>query len=248
MVSYANILLVEYQVLSEFLHDYSLATDCFKPGVSPLVLTDHFFSIWLSFEVLLATTRHARSDLEICFMDSTTAFFGTYDWLVGFHRKQCIIRDPESLANHTVNSVSESLHLVRITKRIGLDEHEIAALMQLLFAHYEKELFRDSKAHQSFVDRSLKELHAHYKSTYFEYHDRLAVLMSIMGEFHTNLTRSDEYITLVELYSTASLDNFDLFDQFIRYSNSINGIWRFGPAKAALALGNVHALRRSVTL
>lgn len=63
-----------------------------------LVLTDHFFSIWLSLEVLLATARHARSDLEICFMDATTAFFGTYEWLVGFHRRQCIIRDPESLA------------------------------------------------------------------------------------------------------------------------------------------------------
>lgn len=36
-----------------------------------------------------------------------------------------------------------------------------------------------------------------------------------------------------------SVDNFEHFDQYIRYTNSINGIWRF-PAKAALALGVLH--------
>lgn len=42
----------------------------------------------------------------------------------------------------------------------------------------------DDSNRREFVNRTLSDLHAHYKSTYFHYEERLADLMSILGGLH----------------------------------------------------------------
>lgn len=50
----------------------------------------------------------------------------------------------------------------------------------------EKDLFADENRLKEFVDKLLKELHEHYKSTYWNYAERLATLMMVIGEFHVS--------------------------------------------------------------
>lgn len=59
----------------------------------------------------------------------------------------------------------------------------------------EKDLFADANRLKAFVDMLLKELHEHYKSTYWNYAERLATLMIVVGEFHVSMRRVSERIT-----------------------------------------------------
>lgn len=48
----------------------------------------------------------------------------------------------------------------------------------------EKELFVDASLVKSLVNKVLRELHEHYKNTYWSFAERFATLTTLLGEFH----------------------------------------------------------------
>ncbi|KAH7715231.1 early growth response protein 1-like protein [Aphelenchoides avenae] len=181
---YRAVPLAEYRVLEVFWNDCLPKAGCFGPGVSPAVMTDHFYAIWFLLELLLATVRHGRLETELCYMDHATTVRSNSDWLTEFHRQDEHIKDPNGLAVHTSKTCAQALQLARRIKKASFDDHEVTAILLLLIAYYEKDVFADEQRYNWFVKQVLRELHDHYASTYWSYAERLATLTDILGEFH----------------------------------------------------------------
>lgn len=47
-------------------------------------------------------------------------------------------------------------------------------------------MFADDASRKKFVNQVLRELHDHYTSTYHSYHERLGVIVVIVGEFRVS--------------------------------------------------------------
>ncbi|KAH7707477.1 hypothetical protein AAVH_25298 [Aphelenchoides avenae] len=218
--TYEEIFMAEYQVLAGFWTDYAEHFGCFKPAVSSQALTPHFFVIWYVLENLLATAAHGRFDTHWVYFDRATVFRVGYDHAVDFYRALSFLKNPEILAELTLEDCDRALHLARMIRRAALDDYENVALLQLLIAYYEKDMFVNAASHRSFISRTLRELHEHYQSTYSNYAERLGTLTMIMGEFNRLIITNDELVTSIALYSI---------------DDRVKG-------------GNAHDLRRSVKL
>ncbi|KAH7714917.1 hypothetical protein AAVH_17719 [Aphelenchoides avenae] len=62
-------------------------------------------------------------------------------------------------------------------------------------------MFVDDAAAKKFVNEVLRELHDHYKSTYRSYHERLGVVVSIVGEFHRVICLHEQFLAELSLYT-----------------------------------------------
>ncbi|KAH7717561.1 hypothetical protein AAVH_15043, partial [Aphelenchoides avenae] len=74
---------VEYRALTQYWTDFLRCFPHFKEGVSPIVLTKHFLTIWLKLEQILATVAHGSVDKETCMSDYETTHPVTYDYFYG---------------------------------------------------------------------------------------------------------------------------------------------------------------------
>ncbi|KAH7710929.1 hypothetical protein AAVH_21763, partial [Aphelenchoides avenae] len=182
--TFENFVRVEARVLNEFWTDFPRMKTWFKSGVSPGVLTAHFGVVWLNVEMLLATIHNGQLESERCLSDYTTRYHVNHDFLVEYYRSVPGIDDVDGIARLAVDDLLGDLRMAKLTKKASLDETEVTALLMFLIAYYEKDLFADENRLKEFVDKLLKELHEHYKSTYWNYAERLATLMMVIGEFH----------------------------------------------------------------
>ncbi|KAH7714676.1 hypothetical protein AAVH_17984 [Aphelenchoides avenae] len=62
-------------------------------------------------------------------------------------------------------------------------------------------MFVDDATAKKFINQVLLELHGHYKSTYHSYHVRLGLIVSIVGEFHRLISRHEQFLTQLSLYT-----------------------------------------------
>ncbi|KAH7705894.1 hypothetical protein AAVH_26892 [Aphelenchoides avenae] len=62
-------------------------------------------------------------------------------------------------------------------------------------------MFVDDAFLKKFVNQVLRELHDHHKSTYRKYHERLGLIVSIVGEFHRVISLHEQFLTQLSLYT-----------------------------------------------
>ncbi|KAH7715701.1 hypothetical protein AAVH_16881, partial [Aphelenchoides avenae] len=199
--SLENLCYVEFQSLTEFCSNYFQNPKYFREDVYPQQTASHLFAVWMIFEQLLATVAHGRVESEVCLTDYNTAMKVEYSWMYAFYqRNQQWITDADGIARHTVENCSKTLRLAQNARRASLDDKEVTALFQLIIAYYERMFFLNEGARSSFINRVLRELHDHHKSTYSSYAERLATLLSILGDFHRLVASNREFYTLITLY------------------------------------------------
>lgn len=73
----------------------------------------------------------------------------------------------------------------RTVRRLSTSRGTTNALIESIRS-LEKDVFADTQRYHRFVNQVLRELHDHYKSTYWSYAERLATLTDILGEFHVS--------------------------------------------------------------
>lgn len=217
--TFENLVRVEARVLNEFWKDFPQLTAWFKPGVNPDVLTAHFGVVWLNVEMLLATINNGQLESERCLSDYTTRYRVNHDFLVEYYRSVPGIADVDGIARLAVDDLMVDLRMAKLTKKAYLDEVEITALLMFLIAYYEKDLFADANRLKAFVDMLVKELHEHYKSTYWNYAERLATLMIVVGEFHQVMREEEQWWTTLELYCCQAPGKFTNIYEFRRSVN-----------------------------
>ncbi|KAH7714631.1 hypothetical protein AAVH_18023 [Aphelenchoides avenae] len=196
--TFEQICLVESEVLSTFCNDYLKSFCYFKPTATPSTMSRQFSPAWTLLEQLLATMRYAQNAL--CFQDYTTPLPADYAVLHRFFQQITWISDAQGMAKCTLQHCLDMIDAGKSFRRATLDERELIAFLHLIVAHYEREIFIDDIVRKEFVDRVLRELHRHYKSTYLSFAERLGTLMSILGEFHAAYRSMEHFDTVASLY------------------------------------------------
>ncbi|KAH7713236.1 hypothetical protein AAVH_19403 [Aphelenchoides avenae] len=187
----------ELLVLRDFFADFSYISTFIKKGVTKEEMARLFFPVWCKVQELVATAQNLQCTDEIRCVDDTTihiSFDGLRTFLLGR------VQNPDDVARLCIEKYESLLRLARSFRRAGLDESEIAAIIKLLIAYYEKDLFEDKIFLQKFINRAFRELSQYYKSTYNEYSERLGMLVALMSEFHSVMHAFGEVLVILSLY------------------------------------------------
>ncbi|KAH7716407.1 hypothetical protein AAVH_16132 [Aphelenchoides avenae] len=164
-------------------------------------MSSHFFAVWMTLEQLLATVQNGPFEPTICFQDYSTTIPVIYEAKLSYFRSMPWILDADALAKQAMEYNQEALRLAQTVRRAALDDNETVALLLLIVAHYERDLFLDGSTLNHFVGNVLRDLHKHYKTTYFDYAERLATLTGILGDFHHVLQVNEQFNTMLSLLS-----------------------------------------------
>ncbi|KAH7723381.1 nuclear hormone receptor E75-like protein [Aphelenchoides avenae] len=191
----------ELRILNEFLSGRCHLRNYLASEITCKQVAHHFFPIWVVFEKLYSTLKHGRLEVEVSCLDEASILRVSYDGLLDFYKTHTEVKDPYGLANMAIENFEGMLRAGRSFRRATLDDFEVAAFILLLISHYERGLFVSREAHKEFTDRAFRELNEHYKSTYWEYAERLGTVISLLSEFHTLFRASEELYALINLYS-----------------------------------------------
>jgi hypothetical protein len=149
----------------------------------------------------LCTLRNAgfaRSQL-VCIDGSILTI--SYDGLVDFGRTDPEIRDPHGIASLCANKFMDILQFAERLRRASLDDVEMAALSQLIFAYYESKWFNTRSTLANYVDNILRCLAKHYDEIGRDKVLRMGLVSTLLGEFHKIRHIYHEIAVIVALYS-----------------------------------------------
>ncbi|KAH7699172.1 hypothetical protein AAVH_33726, partial [Aphelenchoides avenae] len=194
----------EVRLLDNFLHAHNdvhclpLANELFACGVSG------FFATWTVFETLVLTAKHLGFlKRQLHMVDGSVVNLNMHDF-TGYCSTNRLVNDPDGVARLCLDKSMELLSFSANLHRTGADDVEIAALFELVFAHYAVAWFDDASARTTFINGVLKDLEIHYAQTGGDVATRLGAMMILLGEFHHVTQMCTEFNVMVELCSYAT--------------------------------------------
>ncbi|KAH7712204.1 hypothetical protein AAVH_20467 [Aphelenchoides avenae] len=154
------------------LRDYFCSLDddfyaLLKDDATPALLAESFCVEWSLFETALTT-------LQSC---------GQKKRRLHLVDRSLVEITDSGLARFCLERYCRFLEFVKRLGKAALDDVEQTAFDQLLFAQCLPHLFKSLETRATFVDKTLKELHKHYKSTYRDYVGRMDTLLNVIGQF-----------------------------------------------------------------
>ncbi|KAH7708858.1 zinc finger protein [Aphelenchoides avenae] len=172
---------IETDLLKDYFSHYDII-DYFVDGWNPGSLAQHFFPVWTVFEYLQAVARNRGYDRRtctyptICHRPSSRRVWKTS----GGHMRTVKLTFrlwPTRLLYETFTNL---LPFAKAFKQASLDEFEVAALFQLIIAHYARNAFATRTSRKNFVETTLKDLIAYYRGSnhFVTRMDRIAGLLA----------------------------------------------------------------------
>ncbi|KAH7723504.1 CRE-NHR-53 protein [Aphelenchoides avenae] len=164
-------------------------------------LTQHFFVIWTTFETMLTTARnagYARNQL-VC-LDGTTVDISV-EGLMYFTSDNADVHDKEGPAKACIEKFVEVLAFTENLRRADLDDTEVAAFYQLVFAFYESNMFGSRYQVSQYMNRVFSNLRQYYEQTSADFATRMGTLTTLVGGFHHVRQLYHEIALIFDLYS-----------------------------------------------
>lgn len=112
------------------------------------------------------------------------------------------VKDPEAISRLCLDKFLELLSFSANLHRTRADEVEIAALFELIFAHYAAAWFDNASSKAKFINGVLENLQIHYEQSGGDIATRLGAMMMLVGEFHRVQLLCKEILVIVELCSS----------------------------------------------
>ncbi|KAH7707239.1 hypothetical protein AAVH_25519 [Aphelenchoides avenae] len=194
----------EIRLLENFLHARNEIHGFLLSNESLECSASDFFPTWTVFETLVLTAKHLGFlKHQLHMVDGSVINLNIND-LTGYCSTIPNVRDPQSVARLCLDKFSELLDFSANLHRAGADDVEIAALFELVFAHYASTWFEDASARTTFINGVLKDLEFHYAQNGGDVATRMGAMMALFGEFHHVQQLCEECHVIVELCSYIS--------------------------------------------
>ncbi|KAH7712207.1 hypothetical protein AAVH_20470 [Aphelenchoides avenae] len=182
---------------------YSLLRD----DATPAVLSQSFIMEWSLFETALSTlVNEGQRKRHMHFVDHSLVELDETG-LSKFYGSDRQISDLPDVVRFCLERYGRFIEFVKRLEKAALDDVEQTGLMQLVFAQCLPHMFESLETRAKFVNKTLVELHKHYKSTYADYVGRLDALLTLLGPFMELRHAFEEMGVFIELHSRPKTGN-----------------------------------------
>ncbi|KAH7700645.1 hypothetical protein AAVH_32234 [Aphelenchoides avenae] len=156
---------IEADLLKDYFSHQGIV-DYFLDGWNPGSLAQHFFPVWMVFEYLQAVARNRGYDRRTWYLPNDLPSTIVMTSMENFWRAYADSEaDVPAMARLLYETFTNLLPFAKAFKQASLDEFEVAAIFQLIIAHYGRNAFATRALRRNFVETTLKDLRAYYSGS-----------------------------------------------------------------------------------